>query len=149
MIDAYEKAKELRTSYRSCLKIADETDSKKEDTWLRVEAKATLEELKKICPHKDVIIMCSEYDGSYTNDYEDSMPECRKCLCCDIKEAHHLKFKNSKFEYLKDVDVQWRIDSKHHDQLTNPLNYLLSECQEVAAACLKPMIRFINDSQKI
>lgn len=140
--DPYEKAKELRLTYRSCLKIADETDSKKEDAYLRAEAKSTLEELKKICPHKDVAIVGIEY--RWYSDDDRGTPERRKCLCCDTNEEKYVEGHKEKFLILKDENTKWRIDSKPHDELTNPLKYLLSECQEVAAECWKPLIRFIK-----
>lgn len=137
-----DKVSELRQTYKACLKLAQETDSKKEDLTLRLEAKQALEDLKKICPHNYVVCLRSEYEGSYSYDYDDGHPEDRICLCCGVKEsAYQARYHNSEgFKILTNTPLS-RFEGGYYDrngrqetpdQIRNPLSYLLSECVEVA-----------------
>jgi hypothetical protein len=136
-----EKVSELRQTYRACLKLANETDSKKEDLSLRLDAKQALEDLKKICPHDHVLCLRSEYEGSYTDDYDDAHAEDRICLCCGVREsAYQKKYVGDGFKVLTKTPFArfegGYYDSKGRnplpDQVVNPLSYLLTECMEIA-----------------
>ena len=39
------------------------------------------------CKHSKVVILCSEYSGSYSYDYDDWHDEIRLCLVCGRQEA--------------------------------------------------------------
>lgn len=123
---------QLRHEYRSCLKLAAETDSKKEDVLLREEAASLLKKLREICPHEEVVCLCSEYDGSYTDDYSDKNPEDRICLCCGINEsAYGIKF----LTLIKAPIARFtggRYSDKLPAEMKNPLDFLLSEVKEFA-----------------
>ena len=117
----------LRHDYMGCLKLADETDSKKEDVFLKQEAKKALDQLRLICPHHHTVCLCSQYEGSYSMDYSDSHKEHRICLCCGVEE------------YTWDQDCKIlttvpfaRFESNQPDQIKHPLKYLLSEATEIA-----------------
>lgn len=117
----------LRNEYTSCLKLANETDSKKEDKLLRQEAIDILNKLQKICKHEYTVCLQSEYEGSYTDDYSDKNPEYRKCLCCGLTESAY----SGKFDKLITKPFS-RFENKYPDQIENPLSYLLYECVESA-----------------
>ena len=122
-----EQALQLRHTYLSCLKLAQETDSKKEDAYLKKEAADALTELRRVCNHKDTVCLSSGSEGSHCMDYDDACKEHRICLCCGVEE------------YAWDPD--WKIltvfpfsrfESEQPNQVTKPLNYLLTEAREVA-----------------
>lgn len=117
----------LRNDYMSCIKLANETDSKKEDAFLRAEAKKALEQLRKECDHTYTVCTCSQYNGSYTNDYSDSYPGARICLCCGVSENAY----DNEFKILTTKPF-CRLTRNHPDQIKNPLSYLLNECIEIA-----------------
>lgn len=123
---------QLRNDYCACIKLADETDSKKEDIILRQEAKVILEDLKQNCPHEDVVCLRSEYDGSYTRDYDDHCPEERLCLCCSSFESAY----GNKFKVLINVPFarfeMGFYNNKLPEQMKTPLKFLLSEIKEFA-----------------
>lgn len=141
MSDNYERAMSLRNEHRACLKLAGLTDSKKEDAHLREEAAKALAELKSICPHLEVVILRSEYSGSYSEDYDDRNPEERKCLICGVVESKYRDSRREQFEILKNEHTKWRFEGKYPDQVKNPLGYLLSECTEAAATGYRPRLR--------
>lgn len=117
----------LRHEYASCLKLADETDSKKEDAHLRGEAKVALDILRKMCPHMHTVCLQAEYAGSYIDDYDDKRRERRICLCCGTEEYAW----NPDWKTLTQ-DPFTRIETDHPDQIKNPLRYLLTEAVEIA-----------------
>lgn len=117
-----EQVLQLRHTYMSCLKLAKETDSKKEEAYLKKEATDALTELRKVCNHQDTVCLRSE---SY--DYDDHYPEDRICLCCGIEEDAC----NDKWKVLTIIPFA-RFESKQPDQVKHPLNYLLTEAREVA-----------------
>lgn len=121
------KVSSLRNDYTSCLKLARETDSKKEDAYLRLEAAKALEELRKICPHKHCVCLASEYEGSYSMDYDNSHKEHRICLCCGLEEYAW----NPDWKELKTKPFS-RFENKYPDQIKNPMKYLLSDATEIA-----------------
>lgn len=121
------KLLDLRNEYSSCLKLANETDSKKEDKILRQEARDLLSKLQKICIHEHTVCLMSEYEGSYTDDYSDKCPEYRICLCCGLAESAY----HGKFDKLITKPFS-RFEGKYPDQIKNPLSYLLYECIEIA-----------------
>jgi hypothetical protein len=122
----------LRNEYISCIKLANETDSKKEDALLRSEAKALLEKLVSVCDHAETVCLCSEYEGSYSMDYDDRNSEDRKCLCCGIYESAY----GGEFKTLITTPIArfelGVFNSKLPNQLKHPLSYLLSEAKEYA-----------------
>jgi hypothetical protein len=85
------KALKLRHEYMSCIKLADETDSKKEDKVLREDAKSILETLKKSCKHQYVIITQDEYYDCYEAYNERYYNEERICLCCSLSDDSQKK----------------------------------------------------------
>jgi hypothetical protein len=134
------KASELRQTYRACLKLASETDSKKEDATLRADAKQALDELKKICLHNHIVCLRSEYEGSYSDDYDDKHPEDRICLECGVTEsAYHNRYDGG-FKFLNNKPIArfeggiYSVKGREPmpDQMLHPLSYLLSECIEIA-----------------
>jgi hypothetical protein len=77
----------LRSKILELKKQAETTDSRKEHAALLLEVKVKTERLLSICTHEYVICLCSEYKGSYSNDYEDGHGEVRLCLVCGISEG--------------------------------------------------------------
>jgi hypothetical protein len=126
-MDDMEKLIQLRNDYISCLKLARETDSKKEEAYLKQEAAKSLAQLREICPHNHTVCTRSEYGGSSSWDYDDRHPEYRICLCCGITDDAY----DNKFEKLTTVPFK-RFEGKYPDQIKNPLCYLLTEATEVA-----------------
>jgi len=125
--ETWQQVSRLRNDYISCLKLATETDSKKEDTYLRAEATKALTELRQICPHQHCVCLCSEYNGSYSMDYDDKHREHRICLCCGVEEYAW----NPDWTILK-VEPFSRFEGKFPDQIKYPLSYLLSEATDIA-----------------
>lgn len=123
----WNKISQLRNDHITCLKLAQESDSKKEDAYLREEAKKALDELRKLCPHQHSVCLHSEYNGSYIMDYSDHYPEHRICLCCGIDEYAY----NSSWKTLT-VQPFARFEDKYPDQVKHPLQYLLTEATEIA-----------------
>jgi len=82
-----EEAVALRETIRSLRKQAAETDSRSEHTRLTAEAASQLKTLQASCPHEHVVCLWSEYEGSRSYDNEDSHPELRKCLVCEITDT--------------------------------------------------------------
>lgn len=136
-----DKVAELRQTYRACLKLADETDSKKEDMSLRNEATLALQELKKICPHDHIVCLRSEYEGSYTDDYDDAHPEDRICVCCGVIESAYLRKNYGKGFQVLTKNPLARFEGGIYQtgggsimppEMKSPLSFLLTECVEVA-----------------
>lgn len=123
---------QLRNEHISCLKLAQETDSKREDAFLRSEAHVLLIKLRIQCKHIYTVCLCSEYEGSYTDDYSDSHPEERICLSCATRESVSQRY-GDKFKTLA-AEPFARFEGKCPDQIKNPLSYLLSETIEIALA---------------
>jgi hypothetical protein len=122
-----EQAHALRHTYLSCIKLARETDSKKEDAYLKVEASKALEELRKVCTHENTVCLRSEYEGSSSMDYDDRYPEDRICLCCGITESAY----NNKWKILTVLPFA-RFEDKVPLQVKEPLLFLLTEARDVA-----------------
>ena len=123
---------QLRNEYLSCLKLADETDSKKEDFFLRKESKEILSKLREDCEHVETVCLQSEYEGSYSMDQDDRHPEDRICLCCGINESAY----SGEFKKLLTVPIA-RFENGYYShklppQMKEPLKYLLSEAKEFA-----------------
>jgi hypothetical protein len=117
----------LRNDHIICLKLASETDSKKEDFYLKKEAEKALDELRKICPHQHCVCLRSEYQGSYSYDYDDHHQEHRICLCCGIDEYAC----NPDWKVLTTKPFS-RFEGETPEQIKHPLFYLLSEVTELA-----------------
>ena len=124
MIDA---ALTLRLEYQACIRLADGTDSKREDRQLREDAKALLAELRKTCPHDHVVILNSEYEGSYTMDYDDHRPGSRICLCCGVEETAW----GGQFKTLRTMPIR-RYESDTPAGVREPLKYGLADVTEIA-----------------
>jgi hypothetical protein len=118
---------QLRHDYMSCVKLAKETDSKKEDTFLKEEAHKALSQLEKLCPHQHIVCTKTEYEGCSIMDYDDHNPEHRVCLCCGQKDSAY----GNEFKILTNTPFA-RFEGKYPDQIKNPLSYLLTEATEVA-----------------
>lgn len=125
--ETWQKVSQLRVDYTSCLKLAGETDSKKETAYLMEEATKALDELRKICPHQHCVCLVSEYRGSYSYDYDDNHEEHRICLCCGIDEYAW----NPDWKILI-TEPFARFEGKCPNQIARPLGYLLSEATEIA-----------------
>lgn len=124
------KVLQLRHDYCVCIKLANETDSKKEDAELRIEAAQILIKLKENCPHEDVVCLRSEYHDYSDPDYNHD--EQRICLCCGIYEsAWDKKFEKLITEPFSRLEINYYSD-KLPEQMKNPLNFLLSEAKEIA-----------------
>jgi len=123
--ETWKRVSQLRNEHTSCTKLARETDSKKEDLYLKTEAATALAELRKICPHKHTVCLRSEYhDSSMDND---SHSEHRICLCCGVEEyAWKPDWK------ILTVEPFSRFEGKYPDQIKNPLFYLLSDATQIA-----------------
>jgi hypothetical protein len=121
-----EEITRLRNDYRACLKLATETDSKKDDVYFRSEAQKSLEELQKICSHEFVVVLNS-YQKTYSS-YESSDPERRICLICGIKEQ---AMSQSHFHQLKQNPLS-RFEENAPPEVEHPLEYLLEESKELA-----------------
>lgn len=50
-----------------------------------------LKELEDQCKHEKVVILHSEYSGSYSMDYDDWLDEVRICLVCGMRESGNKK----------------------------------------------------------
>jgi hypothetical protein len=124
--ETWQQISQLRADYTSCIKLAEETDSKKEDAYLRAEAKEALDKLCKLCPHYHTVCLQSEYNSSYTMDCSDSHPEIRQCLCCGTHEYGYGGFK------ILTTEPFARFEGKYPNQIKEPLSYLLSEATEIA-----------------
>jgi hypothetical protein len=118
---------QLRNTYVSCLKLAQETDSKKEEAYLKKDAADALAQLRKVCTHRHTVCLCSEYQGSYSMDYDDNRHEHRICLCCGVEEYAW----NPDWKVLTTEPFS-RFEGDLPKQIKYPLSYLLSEATEVA-----------------
>jgi hypothetical protein len=128
MSDIEDTLLRLRQEHLSCLKLARETDSKKEDLYLKSEASKALERLRKICSHNNyTVCLQSEDGGSYSMDYDDSSPEYRICLCCGIDERAY----DGKFSKLTTKPFS-RFERDAPIQIRNPLSFLLTEIIDIA-----------------
>jgi hypothetical protein len=125
--EIWNQISQLRNDYISCLKLAKETDSKKEEAYLKKEATDSLNKLRKVCPHQHTVCFRSEYDGSYLMDFNDSHQEHRVCLCCGIEEYAW----NPDWKVLK-IKPFSRFERDQPEQIKNPLSYLLSDVTEIA-----------------
>lgn len=123
-----EEVKSLRLEYRACLKLANETDSKKEDTILREEAKRLLVLLREKCPHAEVVMLRSAYEGSSCMDYDDRHGEDRICLCCGYTEYASY---SDMFTVLKVMPIA-RFENNAPPEVAKPLEYLLTDSVETA-----------------
>lgn len=68
----------------------------KQSEYSRVSAqfRQELEAVVQQCKHELVVIVCTEYPGSYSWDYDDGHDECRQCLVCGrVESAGKNKFK--------------------------------------------------------
>lgn len=128
--EAHDQALALRHEYRACVKIAQDTDSKKEAASLTVEAKGLLERLRKVCPHEETIVLNS-YSPSYSWD-EDANPERRICLCCGVRDEmyYYNGTPEKKPLILLHPKGHWNARKGSQIDLKEPLKYLLSECLE-------------------
>jgi hypothetical protein len=126
-----DKVSQLRNDYYSCIKLAAQTDSKKEDAYLKSEAAKSLAELVKLCSHQYIVCLQSEYSGSSSMDYDDHTPEHRICLCCGIEEYGYKKPYGKDFQRLT-VKPFARFEGKAPQQVRHPLSYLLTEAVEIA-----------------
>ncbi len=125
--DIEDKCLQLRNEYVSCLKLANETDSKKEDAQLRSEARKALTGLVSICPHNHTVVKNSQYAGSYSMDYDDRKAEARVCLCCGYTEQAY----DNEFATLTTTPFI-RFEGNYPNQVKDPFRYLLSEAKEAA-----------------
>lgn len=125
--ETWKQVTQLRNDHTSCIKLARETDSKKEEVYLKQEAATALDKLRKICPHQHCVCLRSEYHGSYSYDYDDNHNEHRICLCCGVSEYAW----NPDWKILT-VEPFSRFEGKEPDQIKYPLSYLLSESTEIA-----------------
>lgn len=134
-----EKIQGLRDQYRACVKLADETDSKRDDVYLRKEAAEILVELRKVCDHTYTVVPQEYYEGSYCEDRTDAHKEKRLCLVCDIYEY---AWKAEDYKALKSTPfARIREDSRYSPMrpemkaaLNNPLQFLLSEMVDMVNA---------------
>jgi hypothetical protein len=93
-------------------------------------AQAEYSQYRATCKHPKVVILCSEYAGSYSYDYDDGHGEVRLCLVCGIqesgtKEKPHKSLLNpiKRFEY----NLSYKQDSEiNKTVLAKPINYPLS-----------------------
>lgn len=135
---------QLRNEYISCLKLANETDSKKEDFLLRKESGEILSKLRKVCQHIETVCLRSEYEGSYTMDYDNHHPEDRVCLCCGIIESAY----ENKFIKLTSIPIARFECGFYSDklpaQLKEPFKFLLSEIKDFA---IEKGYRYFNRRQ--
>lgn len=122
----YNKTLQLRSEYSSCVKLAIETDSKKEEALLKKEAADVLEKLRKVCPHQHTVCLCTEYDGSYSFD-DVPCKEHRICLYCGVEEYAW----NPNWKILTTVPFS-RFASNPPAQIKNPLSHLLTDVLEIA-----------------
>jgi hypothetical protein len=122
-----DKVLQLRHNYLSCHKLARETDSKKEDAYLKSEAGKALEELRKLCPHKQTVCLQSEHEGFQSMDYDDAHQERRICLCCGESESAW----NPDWKILTTIPFA-RFEQDSPIQIRNPLSFLLTELVEIA-----------------
>lgn len=118
---------QIRHEYTSCVKLARETDSKKEEAHLKNESYALLDKLRSECPHQHTVCLRSEYAGSYSMDYDDGHAESRICLMCGTNESAYDK----KWERLTTKPFA-RFEGNAPNEIKFPLDYLLSESQQIA-----------------
>ncbi len=119
------KELKLRNEYRACIKLAQESDSKKEATHLKKEADELLQKLQASCGHSNTVILRSAFEGSYCMDYDDYHYEERICLTCGLAEA------GPSFSYLIAKPIA-RFEGNYSKQIKSPLFFLLEECKEIA-----------------
>lgn len=84
------------------------------------ELRDQMEATKNQCKHKLVVIVCSDYAGSYSQDYDDGHGEIRKCLICGISEMAQ----NGKFTTLTDPFKRLELGnpySRHSRYQKSPL----------------------------
>lgn len=118
---------QLRNEYISCIKLARETDSKKEDALLRQEAAGILSDLRGQCSHEHTVCLRSEYEGSYSMDYDDCYPESRVCLVCGSNESAYDK------KWTRLITKPFtRFEGNAPDQIKFPLDYLFTESKQMA-----------------
>lgn len=122
---------QIRREYRACIKLADLTDSKREDGILRRDAAKLLDELKQACRHAHVVILRHEYAGSYSYDYDDAHGADHVCLCCGAMECD---IRGGKFETLTTPPFASLRSNLPAPELLAPLKYSLLECIEAATA---------------
>jgi|LakMenEpi03Aug12_release.lakeMendotaPanAssembly.Ray.scaffolds.fasta_scaffold640077_2 hypothetical protein len=60
---------------------------KKQTDEIKQQASAALAVQMIQCKHKQVVVICSEYKGSYSWDYDDGHDEYRQCLICGAMES--------------------------------------------------------------
>jgi hypothetical protein len=121
----------LRDTYRACIKLANETDSKQEDKQLRSDAEEAFKELRAKCPHLHVVTT-HPYCPSW-GSYDEVTPEDRRCLCCGLDESGCA---DSDFAKLHNPlgRVSWRGYGNDHEipaTIRKPLEYLMSEIMEL------------------
>jgi hypothetical protein len=117
----------LRQEYMACIKLANETDSKKEDNHLRGEARIALDSLFKVCPHIHTVCLRSEHEGFQSMDWDDAHKEDRICLCCGEEESAW----NPDWKILTATPFA-RFESDCPGQIKDPLSYLLTEVVDIA-----------------
>ncbi len=123
---------ELRHGYRACIKLAKETDSKREEAALVSEADVLLNALRERCAHELTVILESSYQGCHSMDYDDRRPGTRICLKCGIGEREY----DADFKILVDPFV--RFEGNAPEEVRHPLRYLLAEAVEGAARGYRP-----------
>jgi len=85
---------------------------------------AALSAIKAQCKHKQVVVVCSEYQGSYSWDYDDGHDEFRQCLICGETESAE------KNKFVKLLNPFRRLElgypySRHSKYKESPLNNCL------------------------
>lgn len=112
-------AKEIREKNKSLKEITNK---------LQLELDADL----NVCKHQKVVVVCSEYSGSYSYDYDDSHGEIRQCLICGrMEHADKKEFKRLLNPFVR---VELGYPYSHPDRnkyrnspLANVYNYKLTE----------------------
>lgn len=116
----------LSKDIRTTRKEKEETAKRLSDVIKKLDAK---------CKHQHVIILRSNYEGSYSWDYDDWHPETRMCLICGELES---ATKKEKFHTLLKPFARFELsngatDDKHpilKDIFKSNLKDLIKYCQE-------------------
>lgn len=114
---------DIRHNYRAAIKLAHESDSKKETLSLVAMAKEELTQLRLECPHEHIVELSPAYEGSYSYDYDDWRVAHLICLMCGLEE------------YGPKVLVKtpmYRCAGQLPLELREPLKFLLSEAVSAA-----------------
>lgn len=117
---------EARNTYRSCVALAEISDSKRETEVLLQDAKIALAKLTEKCEHPTIVIT-QGYSPAYSS-YDEPDPEIRLCICCGLYESAYREFHTLLTRPFARVFATKGLPI----ELREPLRFLMTECIEAA-----------------